>query len=93
MRLTDYEKETVILFNEEEPTAEISTYNKKLISRLIKFNADYPELCTIDYHHFKPECLGVTVAKDRLKINIRNPISEEASQSISKRMKELHSKT
>lgn len=37
-RLTKYEKETIILFNEAEPTANIYTYNKALQNRLAKFS-------------------------------------------------------
>ena len=37
-RLTKYEKETIILFNEAEPTANIYIYNKTLQNRLAKFS-------------------------------------------------------
>lgn len=33
-KLSKYEKETIIVFNEEEPTATIFTYNRKLRNKL-----------------------------------------------------------
>ena len=42
-RLTKYEKETIILFNEAEPTANIYTYNKALQNRLAKFSRQNPK--------------------------------------------------
>ena len=45
MRLTKYEKETIILFNEEDDLASIFTYNMKLKSRLAKFSREHPEIC------------------------------------------------
>ena len=42
-RLTKYEKETIILFNEAEPTANIYTYNKALQNRLAKFSRENPK--------------------------------------------------
>ena len=45
MRLTKYEKETIILFNEEDELASIYTYNMKLKRRLAKFSREHPEIC------------------------------------------------
>ena len=42
-KLTKYEKETIILFNEAEPTANIYTYNKALQNRLAKFSKQNPK--------------------------------------------------
>ena len=41
-RITKYEKETIILFNEAEPTANVYTYNTALKNRLAKFSRDNP---------------------------------------------------
>lgn len=45
MRLTKFEKETIILFNESEDKASIYTYNSGLKKRLKKFSRQYPQLC------------------------------------------------
>lgn len=42
--MTNYEKETIINFNEDEKTADIFTYNKKMINRLLKLCEQFPEL-------------------------------------------------
>ena len=47
MRLTKYEKETIILFNESEDEASIYTYNAGLKTRLEKFSREYPKFCRL----------------------------------------------
>ena len=42
-RLTKIEKETIILFNEEESTASIYTYNAGLRKRLATFSKKHPD--------------------------------------------------
>ena len=41
-KLTKYEKETIVLFNEGEDTAHIQTYNAGLRNRLAAFSKKYP---------------------------------------------------
>jgi len=49
MKLTRYEQETVILFNEEESQAQVYTYNKPLQKKLDKLcNREGAELKTSD---------------------------------------------
>ena len=43
MTLTPYERETIILFNEEDDTASVYTHNPKLIRKLKKLSAKYPD--------------------------------------------------
>lgn len=47
-KLTKYEKETIVLFNEGEDTAHIQTYNVGLRTRLAVFSKKYPNLCRLD---------------------------------------------
>ena len=44
-KLTKYEKETIVLFNEGEDKATIYTYNAGLRNRLAAFSKKYPDLC------------------------------------------------
>ena len=44
-KLTKYEKETIILFNEGEDTASIYTFNAGLKKRLALFAPSTPDLC------------------------------------------------
>lgn len=43
MNLTKYERETIILFNEAEDTAEVSTYNRRLQHRLDHLAKEHPD--------------------------------------------------
>ena len=47
-KLTKYEKETIVLFNEGEDTAHIQTYNAGLPKRLETFSKKHPDLCQLD---------------------------------------------
>jgi len=47
-KLTKYEKETIILFNEEEREASICTFNADLKRRLAGFLKKYPDLCRLE---------------------------------------------
>lgn len=42
MKMTGIEKETIILFNEAERTAEVETYNQRLIRKLDNNCKDFP---------------------------------------------------
>ena len=44
-RLTKYEKETVLLYNQSQDPITISTYDPSLRRRLREFAARYPDLC------------------------------------------------
>ena len=75
-RLTKYEKETIILFNEAEPTANIYTYNKALQNRLAKFSRQNPKCARLVTAY---PCGAVTyeVDKKRLSVRFTSPYSEE----------------
>ena len=87
MNLTNIEKETIILFNEGEDTAEIYTFNKKLISKIRKKCQQHPDIFEItkeDNHG------GVTcqLPKKRLSVVLTSPPSLENSLASSQRAKE-----
>ena len=48
MDLTAYEKETIINYNEGEPTASVYTHNRALRRTLDKLAQERPEDCRID---------------------------------------------
>ena len=43
MKLSAYERETIILFNETSEPAEVFTYNKKMIRKLDKLAQKFPD--------------------------------------------------
>ena len=69
-KLTKYEKETIILFNEGEDTASVYTYNAGLRKRLAAFSKQYPDHCRLEQSHEQ----GGVVAT-RKKMSNKNAIS------------------
>lgn len=45
---SNYERETIINFNEEELTASIYTFNRSLTNKLTKLSQERPEECKVD---------------------------------------------
>ena len=87
MKLTKYEKETIINFNEEEQFASIYTHNTSLKRRLSRFAARHPELCRL-------ECVNInggmtfSMDKSRLSFRMTEPYSEERKQKASQYAKQ-----
>lgn len=73
-KLSRYEKETVINWNEAEKLASIYTFNAGLKRRLADFSRRYPMLCRLELN--TPEG-GVTYVLARLSIRLVPPYSEE----------------
>ena len=86
-KLTKYEKETIILFNEGEDTASIYTFNAGLKKRLVLFAKKYPGLCRQEKPH---EQGGVSYVLDRSRLSIRlqPPMSEERRRKASENAKQ-----
>ena len=67
-KLSKYEKETIINWNEGETIASIYTFNASLKRRLEDFSRKYPLLCRLERS---------TPDKSRLSIRLVPPYSEE----------------
>ena len=87
MKLTKYEKETIINFNEGENEASIYTFNASLKRRLADFSRKYPLLCRLE--RSTPEG-SVTYVMDKSSLSIRflPPYSEERKAAASAYAKE-----
>ena len=83
MRLTKYEKETIILFNESEDEA--STYNAGLKTRLKKFSREYPQLCRLKEKN-KYGGREYLVDKTRLSIHLQPPYSEKRIETVTRNL-------
>lgn len=86
MNLTKYEQETIINFNEDEPTADVYTYNRRLRNRLSKIAKENPE-CQIvkeadDYLEF-------IVPKKWVKVSPPRKMSEENKCKAAERAKKM----
>lgn len=86
-KLTKYEKETIILFNEGEDEASIYTYNAGLRKRLAAFSKKHPDLCRME-----KSCdqggVSYVLDKSRLSIRLLPPLSEERRRKISEHAKQ-----
>lgn len=76
MKLTKYEKETIILFNEAEDEASIYTFNAGLKRRLAEFSRKYPALCRL-VRSTADGSVTYVMDKSRLSIRFVPPYSEE----------------
>ena len=74
MKLTKAERETIILFNEEDEYAEIYTYNTKLKQKLAK---EHPEACSFEW---KNEWNAHKYKIQKNLVTVRVPYSEERKQ-------------
>ena len=76
MKLSKYEKETIINWNEGETIASIYTFNASLKRRLEDFSRKYPRLCRLESS--TPEgSVTYVLDKSRLSIRLVPPYSEE----------------
>ena len=94
-KLSKYEKETIINWNEAENLASIYTFNASLKRRLADFSRKYPLLCRLE--RSTPEG-SVTYVLDKSRLSIRlvppyserlvPPYSEERKAAVSAYAKE-----
>lgn len=86
MSLTRIEKETIVLFNEEEPTADCFTYNVKLLNRLARIAESRPDECRLVKDNGDG---GFTyeVPKSWVKINPTRLYTVEQRAALAERMK------
>ena len=75
-KLSKYEKETIINWNEAEDTASIYTFNADLKRSLAEFSRKYPQLCRLERSTTEDSVTDV-MDKSRLSIRLVPPYSEE----------------
>lgn len=76
MKLSKYEKETIINWNEAENTASIYTFNADLKRRLAEFSQKYPRLCRLE-RSTTEGIVTYMIDKSRLSIRLVPPYGEE----------------
>lgn len=87
MELSLYERETIINYNEGEPTANIYTHNKALRRTLDKLAQQRPEDCRVDRVGHGGAAADYTIPKAWVKI--RPPrVASEAQKAASRRAAE-----
>jgi hypothetical protein len=86
-RLTKYEKETVLLYNQSQDPITISTYDPGLRRRLREYAARYPDLCRRVDEQKYPDYAEYEIQKDRVSIRLLPPMSEEKRKAASEKAK------
>lgn len=76
MRLSKYEKETIILTSEGEDTIQIYTFNASLKRRLTEYAKKYPEVARLDRWTAEGSMTYV-LDKSRVSIRLLPPYSDE----------------
>lgn len=85
MKMTKIEKETVIIFNEAEKDASITTYNTYLKKRLSDLADTFPSEC----HLVSKNADGsMTYSMNKKLLSIRKPWNEDSRNKARRRMME-----
>lgn len=84
MKLSRYEQETIICFNEEEDTASVYTHNNKLAEKLRRLAVKYPDKVKIERAE-QHGAASFTVPKRC--VSVREPYSDARRQADSQRAK------
>lgn len=79
MKLSKYEKETIILYNQAEPTASVYTQDPKLLVKLARLSEKYPQ-------QIQPDGPNRYVVPKGCVL-VREPYSEERRKAASVRAK------
>lgn len=79
MKLSRYEQETIILYNEADATAEVYTYDNRMLSKLSRLSEKYPKQVIKRAEH--------TYTVPKRCVMVREPYSEERRNAASERAK------
>jgi hypothetical protein len=88
MKLTRYEKETILLTSEGDAVWEVFTFNPGLKRRLAEFGKKYPDYCSLLW---ASPSGGATyrVAKGRLSVHLTPPYSNQRKERARITAKEI----
>lgn len=92
IKLSAYEKETTINFNNAEKTATVYTFDRKFIERLREAAEKYPDLASIDKDEEELGCITATIPKKWVKIMLPREYSEEDKEKLKKRLAKMREK-
>ena len=90
MDLTAYERETIINYNEGEPTASVYTHNKALRRTLDKLAQERPEDCRVDRVSHEGAAADFVIPKNWIKIRpprVANEAQKAASRAAAEKAK------
>ena len=84
MKLSKYEEETVVLYNEAQSTASVYTHDPKLKEKLKRLSEKHPQRII---YITENENGGVTYVVPKKCVQIREPVSDEQRKAASERAK------
>jgi len=84
MKLSKYEEETLVLYNEAQSTASVYTHDPKLKEKLKRLSEKYPEQIIFNTENSSG---GVTYTVPKKCVLIREPYSDERRKAASERAK------
>ena len=87
MRLSKYEKETIILTSEGDDTYNVYTFNSALKRRLADFARKYPAICRLESENKNLGSVSYVIEKARLSIRLTAPYSDERRNNSRKNAK------
>ena len=88
MRLTKYEKETIIRTSEGENTYTVYTFDRKLKRRFSEFAKKFPLLCYLKREEKEVGSQTYVIDKARMSIRLTAPYSEARRKATSNRAKQ-----
>lgn len=86
MKLSRYEQETIINFNEEEDTASVYTHNHKLREKLLRLSKKHPGKIRVEQKGRD----AATFIVPKSCVSVREPYSDARRAADSKRAKEAN---
>lgn len=90
IRRSRLEQETIFLFNEEEKTASVYTFNKTLQRKLQTLAAERPEECYLEQpQNALDGAVEYIIPKKWIKIRASRILSEEQKAELSERAKNM----
>ena len=80
MKLSKYEQETIILYNQAEPTASVYSHDSRLLEKLARLSEKYPQ-------QIQPDGPNRYIVPKGCVL-VREPYSEERRRAASERAKQ-----
>lgn len=82
MKLTNAEKETIICFDEESPSAGIYTFNNQLKKRLAVLREKHPDVFRLIREDSALGSAEYSVPVELLTVKFREPLSEKQREAF-----------
>lgn len=86
MYLSKLERETIILYNEQEQTASVYTHNAALRRKLEHLAQERPDECQLERVSYGEQAMEYRIPKRWVKINAGRVLSEEQKAALTEHL-------